>query len=73
MAATTTVYTVFDSVVLRPLPIEEPERAGLPTPMTRGEDGEWNITYADFVSWQERGIFAKVGVARNVGGHSDRH
>ena len=64
VAATTTVFTVFDSVVLRPLPIEEPERVVVPTSMKRGEDGEWNITYADFVDWQERGVFAKVGVAQ---------
>jgi putative ABC transport system permease protein len=64
VAATTTVFTVFDGVVLRPLPIDEPERVVVPHSMKRGDPDDWSVTYADFVDWQEQGVFAKVGVGQ---------
>ena len=66
VAATTTVFTVYDTVVLRPLPIEEPERVVVPQSVKRGDPEPWSVTYADFVDWQERGIFAKVGVGQQT-------
>jgi putative ABC transport system permease protein len=62
VAATTTVYTVFDAVVARPLPITEPDRVVVPHALLRTTQERWSVTYADFVDWRDRGFFEHVAV-----------
>jgi putative ABC transport system permease protein len=69
LATTTTIYTVFRGVMLRPLPIAEAERVVVPHTFERGLDNQMNVSYADFLDWRERGVFAAVGV--HMPGSSD--
>ena len=56
IAGTTTIFNVFNSLYLRPLPFEEPERL-----VSLDEKAQWNvergavgIAYPDFDAWRER-------------------
>ena len=62
VAATTTIFSVFQGIMLRPLPITEPERVVVPHAYSQGDPDAWSVNYADFVDWRERGIFESVGV-----------
>ncbi len=66
VAATTTVYTVFDTVLLRPLPIANPERVVVPVSLKQGETDHWSVTYADFLDWQRLDIFAQTAVGQET-------
>jgi putative ABC transport system permease protein len=68
VAATTSIFSVFEGVMLRPLPIREPERVVIPHATEIGSDDGWNVTYADFTDWVERGIFEHVGLFQYASG-----
>src|SRR5687767_1286947 len=62
VAATTTIFSVFQGIMLRPLPIWEPERLVVPHSYSKDDTDAWSVTYADFLDWRERGIFESVAV-----------
>jgi predicted permease len=65
IAGTTTIFSVFNSLYLRPLPFEEPERLVYldeKAPLSNGERGI-GIAYPDFDAWRERNqVFEGIAV-----------
>ena len=79
IGACTFIFTVVNSVLLRPLSYPEPDR--LVTPLTNNPPlGIKNgpTSYPDYLDWRDSGIFASVGiylpdnVVLSVGGQSER-
>ncbi|MGH7468002.1 MAG: ADOP family duplicated permease [Longimicrobiales bacterium] len=62
IVATTTIYTAFQGLIVRALPVFEPERVVIPKSYERGRENTWTVTYADFADWRERGVFDAVAV-----------
>ena len=72
IAATTIVYSIVDGILLRPLPIQDPDRVMLARETINGQD--MSVAWPNFQDWQQRQTsFALVrGVAR-ADGEPDRH
>ena len=72
IGATTIVYSLVDGILLRPLPIHEPERVVLAREVT--SDGEeFSLAWPNFVDWKERsrsfaGLAAWSGLPTNLTG-----
>ena len=68
IGATTAIFTVFDALLLRPLPYPEAERLAVVATTIRRERVEVRATsYPDFVSWRdENTVFEQI--AARVGG-----
>jgi putative ABC transport system permease protein len=72
IGATTIVYSLVDGILLRPLPIAEPERVVLARE-TGPDGGEFSASWPNFVDWRERarsfsGLAAWRGVPLNLTG-----
>jgi putative ABC transport system permease protein len=52
IAATTIVYSIVDGVLLRPLPIEDPDRVMLARETANGQD--MSLAWPNFQDWQKR-------------------
>ena len=62
VGATTAIFSVVEAVLLRALPFPEPERLAIPQSVVRtGSEGR-SVTYRDFQSWQEAGVFERVAL-----------
>ena len=80
VAATTTIFSVFQGIMLRPLPIREPERVVVPHSyrVEAPTDGMY-VSYADYLDWRERGIFEAAAVYQyhswdlRLGGEPERY
>lgn len=64
LGATAAALTVVDSVLLRPLPIADPERVVyvVSTPIDRG--GYYSVTYPRFAAWRRAESFAQLAALR---------
>jgi putative ABC transport system permease protein len=62
ISSTTAIFSVVESVLLRPLPFPRPEQLVVPQSrsMTSGETS--SVTYADFMDWRDHHVFDKVAV-----------
>ncbi len=61
IGATTAIFSVVESVLLRPLSFPDPERVVVPESFnTKTGDHSW-ISYADFMDWRDARVFAQVG------------
>jgi putative ABC transport system permease protein len=60
LGSTTAIFSVVESVLLRPLPFPEPERIVVPESRKVGTGERWSITYADFVDWRDNHTFEYV-------------
>jgi len=64
IGATTSIFSVVEGVLLRPLPYPEPGRIVVPRSKSL-EDGEtWSISYGDYLDWRHEKVFDHVAVLR---------
>jgi putative ABC transport system permease protein len=62
IGATTTIFSVFEAVLLRSLPYGEPDGLVVPRGYRPATGSVHNVTYADYVDWREAGLFEHVAV-----------
>ncbi|MFH1573873.1 MAG: ABC transporter permease [Acidobacteriota bacterium] len=62
IAASCAVFTVVESVLLRPLPYPEAGRLVIPRTRDKLTGNTYNITYPDFTTWKEEGVFEAVAL-----------
>ena len=60
IGATTAIFSVVESVLLRPLPFPDPERVVVPESFDTKTGGHSWISYADFMDWRDGHVFAQV-------------
>ena len=60
LGATTAIFSIVESVLLKPLPFPEPERVVVPESRNTGTGARWSVTYADFVDWRDNHTFEYV-------------
>jgi putative ABC transport system permease protein len=68
IGANTAIFSVLDAVLLRPLPIPEPERVVVVASTVRREDVERrSVSYPDFLDWRARsGVFEEMAAHSNT-------
>jgi predicted permease len=67
LASTTAIYSVVDSVLLKPLPFPEADRVVIPESATIGTNQSWpSIPYADFMDWRDNQVFAAVAAYSEI-------
>ena len=65
IGATTIVYSIVDGILLRPLPIQDPDRVMLARETTNGQD--MSLAWPNFLDWQQRQTsFASFAVWRGL-------
>lgn len=60
IGATTAIFSVVESVLLRPLAFPEPERVVVPEAFDTRTGEHSSISYADFMDWRDAHVFAQV-------------
>jgi putative ABC transport system permease protein len=60
LGSTTAIFSVVESVLLRPLPFPQPERIVVPESRKMSTGERWSIAYADFVDWRDNHTFEYV-------------
>ena len=60
ISSTTAIFSVVQSVLLKPLPFPGADRIVVPQSRKISADGAWSITYADFMDWRDTHVFDKV-------------
>ena len=60
LGSTTAIFSIVESVLLRPLPFPEPERIVVPESRNKVSGDRWSITYADFMDWRDNHTFEYV-------------
>jgi putative ABC transport system permease protein len=62
VGATTAIFSVVHAVLLDPLPFPDPGRLVVPQSVLVGGGDRWAVTYRDFQSWNEAGVFERAAV-----------
>lgn len=62
ISATTSIFSIVDAVLLRPLPFPEASRVVVPQSRNQSTGDVWNVTYADFKDWRDQKVFDKVAL-----------
>ena len=62
MAATTTIFSVFEAVLLRPWPFADASRLVVAETTRPGTADRWSVNYADYEDWRAAGVFETVAV-----------
>jgi macrolide transport system ATP-binding/permease protein len=75
IGANTTIFTLVDAILLRPLPVQEPERLAAVYTLDAHNPGFWGVSYPNFKDYQERNpVFSSLllytGVGLNLTGGS---
>ena len=66
IGSTTAIFSVVDSVLLRPLPFPRVEQLVVPQSRDRATGETWSVTYADFMDWRDQRVFERVAVYQNT-------
>ena len=66
LGSTTAIFSVVQSVLLRPLPFPEPERIVVPESRKMSTGERWGIAYADFMDWRDNHTFEYVAPYENT-------
>ncbi len=66
ISSTTAIFSVVESVLLRPLPFPQPERVVVPHARQITTGQSWSVTYADFMDWRDNHVFDKVAVYQDT-------
>jgi predicted permease len=66
MAATTTIFSVFEAVLLRPWPFVDASRLVVAETTRPGTDDRWSVNYADYEDWRAAGVFEAVAVHQGL-------
>ncbi|MCP4901154.1 MAG: ABC transporter permease [bacterium] len=67
IGAATAIFSVVESVLLRPLPYPEVERLVIPRTQEMGESFTYQTTYTDLLQWKEAEVFENVAVFGRFG------
>lgn len=62
IGATTAVFSVVESVLLRPLPYPEAGNLVIPRNSSLAEGNTYNITYPDYLMWKREQVFESLAV-----------
>jgi putative ABC transport system permease protein len=62
IASTTAIFSVVESVLLRPLPFPEADRILVPETQQDANEPFSSVSYADFMDWRDNHVFDKVAV-----------
>ncbi len=62
IAATTTIFSVVDGVVLRPLPFPGGDRLVVPAALDLKSGGQFDVTYMDYQQWRREGVFSRLAL-----------
>jgi putative ABC transport system permease protein len=62
IASTTAIFSIVESVLLRPLPFPEADRIVVPETQDAGAPPFTSVSYADFMDWRDNHVFDKVAV-----------
>ncbi len=62
VGATTAIFSVVHAVLLDPLPFPEPDRLVVPQSVLVSGGDRWSVTYRDFQSWTESGVFEHAAI-----------
>src|ERR1043166_3972397 len=66
IGATTAIFSVVESVLLRPLPFTRPHDVVVPESRDITRGGTWSVTYADFMDWRDNQVFDKVAAYQDT-------
>jgi predicted permease len=66
LGSTTAIFSIVQSVLLRPLPFPEPERVVVPESRKTSTGERYSITYADFMDWRDNHTFEYVAPYQNT-------
>jgi putative ABC transport system permease protein len=66
LSSTTAIFSVVDSVLLRPLPFPEAERIVVPESRNVATGERWSITYGDFIDWRDHHVFEYVAAYQDA-------
>ena len=66
IGSTTAIFSVVESVLLRPLPFPQTERLVVPESRDRATGERWSVTYADFMDWRDHRVFDEVAVYQHA-------
>jgi predicted permease len=62
IGATTSIYSVVNAALIRTLPWPHADQIVVPQSINVGTDDRWNVTYRDFLTWQDDSAFARVAL-----------
>jgi putative ABC transport system permease protein len=62
LASTTAIFSIVQSVLLKPLPFADADRVVLPGAGPIGTEDNWYVAYADFMDWRDNKVFDAVAV-----------
>ncbi len=62
IAASCAVFSVVESVLLRPLPYVDADRLVIPRTQNKSTGNRYNITWPDYTMWREEGVFEAVAM-----------
>jgi len=66
IGSTTAIFSVVNSVLLKPLPFPAADRVVVPQSKKISTSETWSITYGDFMDWRDNHVFAQVALYQST-------